>query len=309
MKKAFVFNIQKFSIHDGQGIRTVVFLKGCPLRCLWCANPESHEMQPQLSVVPSHCIGCGVCRQTCPNRAVSFGEKGVRIDRSLCRRCGLCAKECYSRALKVMGQEMTVGEVFHKIEQDAVFYKNSGGGYTLSGGEPLLQDEFCLELADRCTQAGIRGAIETSGFGRTDNFIQLSRKLELIFFDLKHMDDARHKALTGVSNVSILENLRAIQEEGPEIVIRTPVIPGLNDSADNIGATARLCAELKSVRALELLPYHQLGEHKYESLGQDYKLPETPKPAREQVLELVKTANNIMKKTGKRCLLNTSALG
>jgi len=304
-----VFNIQKFSIHDGQGIRTVVFLKGCPLRCLWCANPESHEVRPQLSVVPSHCIGCGICQETCPNGAISFGEKGVRIDRGLCRRCGLCAEECYSRALKIMGQEMTVEEVFHKISQDAVFYKNSGGGYTLSGGEPLLQDEFCLELADRCAQAGFRGAIETSGFGRTEHFVKLSRKLELIFFDLKHMDDDQHKTLTGVSNVSIIENLRAIEGLAAEIVIRTPVIPGLNDSADNIEATARLCTELKSVRALELLPYHQLGEHKYESLGQDYKLSETRKPAREQILKLVQTADTIMQKAGKRCLLNTSALG
>jgi len=308
MKKAFVFNIQKFSIHDGQGIRTVVFMKGCPLRCLWCANPESHELHPQLSVVPGHCIGCGVCLETCQNGAISFGEKGVTVDRSRCRRCGLCAEECYSRALKVMGKEMAVEEVFHKISQDAVFYKNSGGGYTLSGGEPLLQAEFCLELADRCAQAGFRGAIETSGFGNTESFKKLSRKLELIFFDLKHLDDACHKTLTGVSNVSIMENLRAIQEDAAEIVIRTPVIPGLNDSVDNIEATARLCTGLKKVKILELLPYHKLGEHKYESLGQDYQLSETQKPALEQIQELAHTANTIMQKAGKQCVLNTSAL-
>lgn len=308
MKKAHVFNIQKFSIHDGKGIRTVVFLKGCPLKCLWCANPESHEMYPQLSVIPNNCIGCGACINVCPNQAISFDEKGVNVDRSSCRRCHLCADECYSRALKVMGQEMTVEEVFQKIAQDAVFYKHSGGGYTLSGGEPLLQDEFCLELADRCAQAGLRGAIETSGFGNAERFKKLIRKLELVFFDLKHMDDQRHKKLTGVSNSVILSNLKEIQDDAQEIVIRIPIIPGLNDEDENIAETANLCTGLKKVSGLELLPYHQLGEHKYESLGQDYSLTETRKPGFEQILKLVDTANNILHKSGKVCLLNKSAL-
>ena len=308
MEKASTFNIQKFCIHDGKGIRTVVFLKGCPLKCLWCANPESHEIRPQLSVIADNCIGCGVCHMVCPNHAISFGENGVTIDRGLCQRCGRCADECYSRTLKLMGKEMTVEDVFQKIAQDSVFYKHSGGGYTLSGGEPLLQDKFCLELVDRCTQAGFRGAIETSGFGDTQSFKELTRKLELIFFDLKHMDDHQHKKLTGVSNTTILHNLREIQEEANEIVIRTPVIPGLNDMAENIVETANLCVGLKKVKILELLPYHKLGEHKYESLGQDYTLTETQKPERDHILKLAQAANAIMQKEGKQCVVNASAL-
>jgi len=308
MKKAFIFNIQKFSIHDGQGIRTVIFLKGCPLRCLWCANPESQEMQPQISVIRTNCIGCGACMQACQNEAISFGEKGVEIDRSRCRRCGLCARECYTRTLRVMGKEMTVEEVFQKIAEDSVFYKHSGGGYTLSGGEPLLQGEFCLELADRCAKAGFRGAMETSGFGNLACLKKLSRKLDLIFFDIKHMDDQRHRELTGVSNTVILRNLEEIQEDAKEIVIRIPVIPGLNDTIENISATARLCVGLKKVKTLELLPYHKLGEYKYESLGKKYTLAETVQPKREQILKLTQIADAIMQRAGKQCIRNTSAL-
>ena len=232
----------------------------------------------------------------------------MEIDRNLCQCCGRCADECYSRTLKLMGKEMTVEEVFQKIAQDSVFYKHSGGGYTLSGGEPLLQDKFCLELADRCAQAGFRGAIETSGFGDPKSFKELSRKLELVFFDLKHMDDKRHKELTGVSNTTILHNLKEIQNDAHEIVVRTPVIPSLNDTVENITETANFCASLKKVTSLELLPYHKLGEHKYESLGQDYSLTGVQKPEREQILNLAHQANVIMQKPGKLCVLNKSAL-
>lgn len=307
MKKATVFNIQKFSIHDGHGIRTVVFLKGCPLRCLWCANPESQAVEPEITVLRANCIGCGACAAVCPTGAIHFDEGGVGIARSLCICCGACTEECYSRTLKMTGQEMTVDEVFEKIADDAAFYKNSGGGYTLSGGEPLMQAEFCLELVKKCSDAGFCGAMETCGCGSADDLLQLSRQLELIFFDIKHIDPERHKALTGISNERILENFRAIQDTANEIVIRTPVIPGINDSLECIEAIAQLGAAARQVSAMELLPYHQLGVHKYDLLDRTYALRDLSRPEHKSMEILADAANVIMQRAGKRCILNTSS--
>lgn len=309
MQKANIFNIQKFSIHDGPGIRTVVFFKGCPLKCLWCANPESQKSRPQLSVIKSNCMKCGACMEVCPQNAITMEKDGANIDRDLCDDCGLCASECYSRAIKSMGEEKSTKEVFDVINEDAVFYANSGGGYTLSGGEPLFYADFCLELTNLCTQAGFHGAIETSGYGDTEKFKELCGKLDVIFFDVKHMDPEKHKELTGVSNDLILSNLKEIQSTSKEVIIRTPLIPGINDDMENIEATAKLCLDLEKVSTWELLPYHKLGEHKYMSLGENYELEEVLPPKKDEIAKYVDAANSILSTKGKACVVNKSTIG
>lgn len=309
MKQATIFNIQKFSIHDGPGIRTVVFFKGCQLRCRWCANPESQKGTPELYQVKNKCIGCGACVSACPAGALSAEKDGIAVAREQCTACGSCAAECYAHALSMKGMRYTTDEILHRIAQDAPFYRNSGGGYTLSGGEPLLQADFCIELAQKCARAGFHGAIETCGFGDTEAFKTLVRWMDVVFFDIKHMDDAVHKAVTGVSNQLILHNLESIQADAKEVVLRTPVIPGTNDSTETITAIAAFCCGLEKVHTWELLPYHKLGEYKYESLGTDYTLKGTQPPAREVMQHLVDSANAILVPAGKQCVLNTSALG
>ncbi len=309
MARANIFNVQRFSIHDGPGIRTTVFLKGCPLKCIWCANPESQKMSPELYNVKTHCIGCGACIESCQHGTLFFGKSGIEIDRSKCHACGVCASECYSGALKMMGEERTVDEIFREIEKDTVFYDNSGGGYTLSGGEPLLQAQFCLELVEMCKNTGFHGAIETSGYGDTQDLKQLARMLDLVFFDIKEMDDRKHRSFTGVSNELIIHNLEEIQEDAKEIIIRTPVIPGLNDSIENITKIAELCNRLKRVQKWELLPYHKLGEYKYESLGRDYELKEIRPPDKKHMQQLLEIANLVLKHTGKICVMDTTTVG
>lgn len=303
MKKAAIFNIQRFSIHDGPGIRTVIFFKGCPLRCLWCANPESQLPGPELEVLPGNCIGCGECMKACPNQAISVQREGIQINRNRCRRCGLCAEQCYSNTLKYIGEEMTVEEVVAEIKKDAVFYQNSGGGFTFSGGEPLSCADFCLDVLRACRPMGYHSAIETSGYGSREAFVEMAKELSLIFLDIKHSDPEVHKKLTGVSNECILENLRSIEPYASEIIVRTPLVPGLNDSRENILATARICAGNAAVKEWEILPFHNLGEHKYEALGKEYDKAMFSKPGREHMEALADLANRVLKPAGKQCRL------
>lgn len=300
MKNATIFNIQRFSINDGPGIRTVIFFKGCPLQCLWCANPESQLADPELEVLPDNCIGCGECRKVCPNHAISF-EQGIHIDRAKCSRCGYCAEQCYSQTLKYIGKEKTIDEIVAEIRKDEVFYKNSGGGFTFSGGEPLLNAAFCLEVLKACKPFQYHSAIETSGYGSQDALIELAKELNLIFFDIKHSDPAVHKKLTGVSNELILNNLKSIEPYASEIIARTPLVSGLNDSRENIIRTAEICADNDAIRKWELLPFHNLGEHKYSAIGKDYDESMFSKPTREHMTELVELANSILQPEGKQC--------
>lgn len=308
MNKAMIFNVQKFSLHDGPGIRTLVFLKGCPLHCKWCSNPESQNTFSELEVFPANCIGCGECIKACPNGAISFGEKGIQIDRKKCEKCGKCAEVCYSETLKIIGKEMTVDEVVKVIKEDEVFYFNSGGGYTFSGGEPLSQGKFCLEVLEKCKNLGYHSTIETCAYGDTELFIKLAKELDLVYCDIKHMDENIHKELTGVSNELILNNIKAIQKVAKEVIIRTPIIPGLNDSEENIINTAKFCTQLSAVQEWELLPYHKLGEHKFISLGRKYELSNIVAPTKERIDELVEIANNILKPSGKECIVDSSGL-
>ena len=308
MNTATVFNTQRFSTHDGPGIRTVIFFKGCPLKCLWCANPESQLYLSELEVIAGNCIGCGACQKACLSGAISFNEAGIQIDRTKCQRCGICAKECYSKTLKYVGEEMTVKQVVDEIRKDEVFYKNSGGGVTFSGGEPLAQGDFCLEVLEQCKPYRIHSVMETCGFGDKEIFIKLAKELDLIFFDIKHSNSKIHKKLTGVPNEIILDNLRSIQSYASEIIVRTPIIPGLNDDKENIVNTAKLCTEIGPIKRWELLPFHNLGEHKYEAIGKEYDKSMFAKPSSKHMSELAELANSIMEPAGKKCLVESSGL-
>jgi pyruvate formate lyase activating enzyme len=262
--KGFVFDIQHYSIHDGPGIRTTVFLSGCPLACLWCQNPESRKLHPQLSYIAGRCKACGRCIEACDHKAVTLNGTVVKTNRRLCIACGKCTDECPNEARVIIGREITAGEVFAELASDAIFYDESDGGITLSGGEVLLQPAFAAAILELCRNENIHTAVETSGYGSWDIIRKVLKNANLVLYDFKHFSNDDHKNLTGVSNQMILENVKKIwQELKIPILARIPVIPGYNDSNQNMEQTAAfISSELdKSIR-VHLLPYHRLGEGK-----------------------------------------------
>lgn len=282
-----VFNTQKFSIHDGTGIRTLIFMKGCPLRCIWCSNPESQRPGPEVMFVRSKCTGCGKCAALCREAAVD--DVTFDIDRSRCVKCGLCTSKCYAGAKKMTGRQVTVREMMELIEKDRIFYTNSGGGVTVGGGEPAMQHGFVEELLKACRESHIHTAIETCGYGRWQDICGMFDNADQIFFDLKAMDPELHRRLTGVSNELILNNAEQAAARGKEVIFRIPLIPGCNDSLTNIEETGAFVGGLSgngSNVSIEVLPYHDLGRDKYRWLDMDYGLEDTGKPDATQVEEL-----------------------
>lgn len=296
-----IFNIQKCSIHDGAGIRTIVFFKGCPLHCKWCANPESQSFQKEIMQIPRKCIHCGACMRVCPNSAVYIDNGEVKINRDLCDNCLKCTDVCYAESLESVGRYMEVEELFKEINKDKLYYQMYGGGVTFSGGEPLAQPQVLIDLAKKCKQNRINTSIETCGYGNYEEFKYALDYIDSMFIDLKHMDSEIHKQLTGFGNDAILENIKKIATHGIPITIRTPVIPGCNDSAENIKAIAEFIKDISNIMEYELLPYHNLGSSKYASLGIQYQLEEVEPPADEQIIKLVKLSNQVLRPFGKQC--------
>jgi pyruvate formate lyase activating enzyme len=285
--KGIVFNIERYTLHDGPGIRTTVFLKGCPLGCLWCSNPESQSGSPEITYFAEKCTGCGRCLPLCPQNAIQQHAPGapVTILFERCDGCGACVEPCYPEALVLTGQSMTAQQVADVVLRDRRFYQNSGGGVTLSGGEPLAQAAFTAEVLRLCRQQGIHTAIQTSGFAPRSALEHVLPQLDLVIFDLKHLDDAEHQRLTGVSNRLILENLRFLNCQNMRVVVQMPLIPGYNDSQDNLQAVFDLVKSLPSVEGLSLLAYHALGAAKYTRAGRSYSLKDLRTPPKEYLPE------------------------
>jgi len=280
-----IFDIQRFSIHDGPGIRTTVFLKGCPLRCLWCHNPEGISPQPELSFVPDRCVACGACVRACPEGAHRMADGHHVLKRELCRHCGACVEQCPAGALEMAGREASVSEVLSEAVRDRPFYETSGGGVTLSGGEPTMQPEFCLALLRAARAEGLHTCVDTCGYCEWSRLEQMLPLVDLWLFDFKESDTQRHRDYTGVPNGRILENLRRLCASGARLVLRCPIIPGLNDRDDHFEAIRRLAAELGLSR-VELLPYHGFGDGKVERFGlSGLRRIKAPTPAPHQVAE------------------------
>ncbi len=289
--EGFVFNIQRFSIHDGPGIRTTVFMKGCSLHCFWCHNPEGIAPRPEIQVFPERCIACGACLTACPH-GVHAEEGGQRVfRRERCRGCGACAETCYAGALVLTGRRMTVDEVIDQVLRDRPFYDTSGGGVTLSGGEPLVQRDFARAILERCRAEGLATALETAGNCRWEDLTAVLEFTDLVLMDIKLMDPARHRQATGVSNERILANARRLVQAGQPVIFRVPVVPTVNDSVDDIAAIADFVSSLAAENpgtppSLELLSFHRMAGSKYQSLGLSYHAAELEPLSKERMAEL-----------------------
>ena len=283
MRTGIVFDIKKFSIHDGPGIRTTIFFKGCPLRCWWCHNPESQSPEPELTFRKSRCIGCGACREACSRGAIAAD---LSVNAELCTLCGECVIACYAEAREMVGREMSVAQVMAEIERDVPFYDESGGGVTFSGGEPLAQPDFLLALLQACREREIHTAVDTCGFAPWQVLDKIRRHVDLFLYDLKLMDEAEHIRYTGVSNKLILKNLEMLAERGHDITLRVPIIPGINDSDEHIRQLGAFAATLPHLNRVDVLPYHNIAAEKYQRLDRVYKLPETRPPSDERMAEI-----------------------
>ncbi len=273
MTAGMVFDVQRYSLHDGPGLRTLVFLKGCPLRCAWCSNPESQSPDPQLLYDGDACTLCLTCIATCPSGALTTAGAGsLSWDLTKCVSCGACVRACPNGARRLSGERMTVERVLNLVLRDAPFYRQSGGGVTLGGGEPTYQADFARKLLEAVRANGVDTALETCGQADTREFLAVAELSDHVLFDIKHMDRHRHVELTGLPNELILDNLRALMHLHRDVTVRYPLIPGWNDDLDGLRALARYLAGLPRVPKVELIPYHRFGEHKYRLLGRTYRL-------------------------------------
>lgn len=283
-----IFNIQHYSIHDGPGIRTNIFLKGCPLRCLWCQNPESQSLKDQLMFYPDKCTGCGTCVNICPGSAVKLIDCHAKTDRKLCKGCGKCVKACVHEARSIMGKEISAGEAFSQVEQDKLFYDTSGGGVTITGGEVLSQPSFTRAILQLCKESNINTAIETCGYAKWEILKSVLEYTDLVLYDVKHMDTVEHKKCTGVGNELIISNLKRLSNElNIPVILRTPVVPGYNASKENINAMAKFIKEeIPTCIEVNLLPYHNLGEGKLSQLELENTNFKSFSPSDEEMMKL-----------------------
>lgn len=291
-EKGRILRIERLSSFDGDGLRTVVFLKGCPLSCRWCSTPESQRPGTDFGVAKSKCTGCFTCVAACPENALTWDIKAARFitDTARCTDCRLCIDACPTRARQAWGYTAETEEIFKEVEKDSLFYFHSGGGVTLSGGEPLAQPEFAAQLLKKCLDHGINTAIETSGQVPWENMEQVLPFIDTLFFDLKHLDNSRHRKITGSGNQRILNNLKKLDPSDHEfsLIIRMPVIPGLNDDTDNIRALGKTCKGLAKLSQVQLLPYHRLGIETYDRMSLAYGLQKTEPPHEDTMKEYIK---------------------
>ncbi|MDR3591111.1 MAG: glycyl-radical enzyme activating protein [Negativicutes bacterium] len=275
-----VFQIQRWSVHDGEGIRSTVFLKGCPLRCKWCANPESWNSSPEVLYNRERCSGCGRCVRACVSGAIIMTD-GTLPDfaRASCSGCGKCCEACLAGARTKIGSVVTVEDVMQVIKRDAVFYRASGGGVTFSGGEPFAQPEFLRQLVAACTRLGLDTAVETSGFFDWEQVQDIFEGLDAVFVDIKHMDDKIHKKMTGASNQRILANITSISQRHPKTIVRVPLIPQVNGGEENVRRMCEFLRQNTRVEGIELLPYHDFGASKYSAAGIACPTFQAPEPS------------------------------
>lgn len=285
MSSGIVFDIQRFSLHDGPGIRTTVFLKGCGLRCWWCHNPESQQPNPELLLRTELCLRCGACVGECPQTAIQRDGDQFITNRAVCARCGSCVATCVAGARELAGQEMTVDQVMDEVLRDVIFYNESGGGVTFSGGEPLLQSDFLFDLLQACKMHELHTVVDTCGYATSDVLARVRSCVDLFSYDVKVMDDTLHRKVTGASNQLILDNLRYLAEHNHPVLVRVPIIPNINDDKNNLGQIGGLVRSMSNIQGVSVLAYHTLGKNKYERLGRLDPMPETVAPSEDTMLE------------------------
>ena len=298
MKNGLIFDIRRYAIHDGPGIRTTVFFKGCPMHCWWCHNPEGQNSEPELVFRKSRCVGCGKCAEKCQRNAILPLAQSISIDRKNCVLCDVCSSMCPSDALSIAGKRMKVEEILEEIEKDESFYEESDGGVTFSGGEPLLQPDFLRTLLKECKDRAIHTVVDTCGFARYEIIDKIRDKVDLFLYDMKTMDDETHRKYTGASNERILSNLRKLAENGSNIVISVPLIPSINDDEENVTRTAEFVSCLPNILQVNLLPYHRAGIEKYKNLGKPYKLEKIQIPSDQCVKSVKKRMESFGIKVG-----------
>ena len=285
--RGWIFDMKRFAVHDGPGVRTTVFLKGCSLHCTWCHNPEAINPKPEVLVHPERCIGCGTCFEVCPNGAHNVAETGERrYDRNLCEVCGRCVEACYAEALVMAGRKVSVDDVMSVVREDVAFYETSGGGVTLSGGEPLVQGEFATAVLRQCKAEGFHTALDTCGQANWGVIKKVLPYVDLVLYDLKHNSPRQHKKYTGTSNQRILGNLRRICDYGVPVEVRMLIVPTINDSRKVIESAAEFLSPLDNITAIRLLAYHRLAGSKYQSLGLENSMPDVPSPDTSQMQQI-----------------------
>lgn len=282
MNKAMIFNIQKFSVHDGPGIRTTVFFKGCTLKCLWCHNPESQNLKQEMLYDREKCVMCGMCEKVCPQKAITNVNNSMVTDMDKCDFCGECVTYCLYGARQIAGKEYTVEQVVKEVVKDKVFYEQSGGGVTLSGGEPLVQIDFAEELLRRLKDEGIKTAVDTCGAIKFEYLERAAKYADLFLYDLKLMDDEKHKEFIGSSNKLIIDNLQKLAKIHDNIYLRMPIIEGVNAEVSHIEKTIELIEGL-NIKKVYLLPYHDIAKHKYKKLGREYEEAKMQVPSNEKM--------------------------
>lgn len=289
-RREWIFNLVRGSFVDGWGIRTTIFLKGCPLRCKWCCNPEGQRFAPELRLFQNRCSQCGACLERCPRGALTLTETGIRCDRQRCDGCAACLEACPEGALELFGRPMTAQEVFALVRRDRDYYLASGGGLTIGGGEASQFPEFCLELMELCRRDGISVAVDTCGYAPEEKQLEVLKRADLLLYDIKGVDPERHRRNTGMDNALIWSNLKRLDRLGKEIIIRIPVIPGYNDSEEELRELAARLDGLPNVKRVDLICYHQFGMVKYQQLDRPYPIPDSvqpiPEPRQRWLLEL-----------------------